>query len=85
MSTSGDRPRGGRRPEDFPEARALDDLVLGMLRTGRETRNELAGIAGVPKRKVSYALHRLRSRGLVRRIPRGNEGHGYWESIEEGD
>lgn len=86
-----DRPRTGRRSEDYPEAVRLDEYVIHMLRTmtqpGREpgglSRNELAGLAQVDRRKIRYSLNRLRSRGLVRHIPKGNEGHGYWAVVQK--
>lgn len=90
-----DRPRGGRRPEDFPEAMARDDRILKYLRdaahhwTTREsvTRNLIWVDLGIDPRLVSYSLERLRDRGLVEHIPKGNEGHGYWAAIrnEDGD
>jgi DNA-binding GntR family transcriptional regulator len=81
-----DRPRGGRRPEDFPEAVRLDEQIVHMLRTMRDpfreptglSRNELAALSGADPRRVRYSLNRLRSRGLVVHINKGNEGHGYW-------
>lgn len=81
-----DRPRGGRRPEDFPDVRERDARILEFL-TGRGqiSRNDLARYLSIPRRKVSYALHRLRSAGKVRRVPQGNEGHGTWEAITDGD
>ena len=89
---SNDRPRGGRRAEDFPEARTRDDRVLSYLVNAarshysvrvRSTRNMIAtDLDENEPRKITYALHRLRSRGLVRRVPVGNEGHGYWEATE---
>lgn len=81
-----DRPRGGRRPEDYPEAVRRDEQVLHLLRTmnrpGREpgglSRNELSGLTGETRLKVRYSLNRLRRRGLVEHVSKGNEGHGYW-------
>jgi predicted MarR family transcription regulator len=76
-----DRPRGGRRPEDFPEARARDEKIIDLLRTyGGMTRNDLATNLYLDDRPklVTYALHRLRLRGLVHHTPKGNEGHGAW-------
>lgn len=88
------RPRGGRRPEDFPEARQRDDAVLRYLDEDRRglpylrnkaTRNAIAYDLGEDDpRKIKYALHRLRARGLVRHVAKGNEGHGYWELTEKG-
>jgi len=73
------RPRGGRRPEDFPDARMRDVLVLAALRQGGQaSRNNLADRLGEDPRKIRYALNRLRARGLVVHIKKGNEGHGYW-------
>lgn len=84
MSTN-DRPRGGRRPEEFPDARERDARVLTELRHNPAglTRNQIALELDQEPRKISYALHRLRSAGKIRRVPRGNEGHGYWEAITE--
>lgn len=73
------RPRGGRRPEDFPDARMRDSLVLAALRRGgRMSRNTLADRLQEDPKRIRYALNRLRSRGLVVHINKGNEGHGYW-------
>lgn len=93
-----DRPRGGRRPEDFPDVRARDDRIMRYLTTLADamseaevwdppgmSRNELVAIMGAEPRKVSYALERLRTRGLVEHVPHGNEGHGYWKITEQGD
>jgi len=84
-----DRPRGGRRSEDYPDAVRLDESVIHMLRTmtrpGRDpqglSRNELAGLTGCTRLKIRYSLNRLRARGLVQHVPKGNEGHGYWAVI----
>lgn len=73
-----DRPRGGRRHEDFPDVVERDQTILSHLGRAGYSRNQLAAIMGLTPRKISYALHRLRSRGLVAHVPRGNEGHGYW-------
>lgn len=84
MSTI-NRPRGGRRPEDFPEVRERDARILHVVwLAGPVSRNYLADLLDLPPRKVSYALHRLRSAGKVRRVAEGNEGHGYWEAIKNG-
>lgn len=77
-----DRPHGGRRPEEFPEARARDLKILEMLRAepGGLTRNQLAlglGLADQP-RLVTYALTRLRAARRVGHVREGCEGHGYW-------
>lgn len=84
-----DRPKGGRRSEDFPEARHRDDRVIAHLRRyfpAGATRNVIAIMLGEDDhRKITYALHRLRSRGLVRHVPKGNEGHGYWIAIKDGE
>lgn len=81
------RPRGGRRPEDFPEAMELDRRVLGALRSIKPetgwTRNDLSRHLGADRRRVRYSLNRLRARGLVVHIPKGNEGHGYWAVAEK--
>lgn len=86
-----DRPKGGRRSQDYPEAVARDMRVLTYLKDNarshysiREsaTRNTIAAdLEEADPRKVTYALHRLRRRGLVRHVAKGNEGHGYWEAI----
>lgn len=88
------RPKGGRRPEDFPEARQRDDAVLRYLISAAQshysiriqsTRNRIAcDLNEDDPRKIRYALHRLRARGLVRHVAEGNEGHGYWELTEKG-
>lgn len=92
-----DRPRGGRRPEDFPDVRARDSQIMELLTTLADamsevgvwdppgmSRNELVAILGTEPRKVSYALERLRARSLVEHVPHGNEGHGYWKTTEQG-
>lgn len=81
-----DRPRGGRRPEDFPAARRMDAAVTACLRdrpTGA-TRNLIAELIGADPHRVTYALHRLRSRGVVEHVARGCEGHGYWKITDRG-
>lgn len=74
--------KGGRRPEDFPEARKRDELIIKLLRAepGGLTRNQLAMATGDMDnpRRVTYALHRLRMARKVGHVPEGNEGHGYW-------
>lgn len=79
-----DRPKGGRRPEDFPDARRMDDCVISCLRDRPvgATRNLIAELLDVEPRKITYALHRLRSRGLVTHVARGCEGHGFWKIKE---
>jgi hypothetical protein len=73
------RRRYGRpRP---PQVVTRDAEALSVLRdagTAGLSRNEVAGRLGVAPRLASYALHRLRRLGIVRHVPRGNEGHGYW-------
>jgi hypothetical protein len=82
-----DRPRGGRRREDFPDVRARDARVLAELtRRGRATRNEIAlavGRANAP-RLVTYSLERLRAEGDVEQVRQGNGGRGYWKIIGKG-
>lgn len=76
-----DRPRGGRRPEDYPDVQARDNRIVYLIRKyGRPgiSRNELADLAGETRLKVRYSLNRLRRRGLVEHVSKGNEGHGYW-------
>lgn len=72
---------GGRKPEDFPEARQRDTVVLGLLRgivPGGFSRNELADRADCTRAQTRYSLNRLRARGLVEHVKQGNEGHGFW-------
>jgi predicted ArsR family transcriptional regulator len=79
-----DRPKGGRRPEDFPEVRDRDDRILKVLwLAGPVSRNYLADLLDIEPRMVRYALERLRSRGLAEHIAKGNEGHGYWAAIKD--
>lgn len=83
----GDRPKGGRRPEDFPDVMARDREILEYLGSVGQgpmtTRNLIAKMMSLEPRKVSYALERLRARGLVEHVPHGNEGHGYWTKTTE--
>ena len=78
--TTTDRPKGGRRPEDFPDARVRDRSVINNLARAGMTRNQLAVALGVEHRPqlITYSLHRLRRRGLVAHVAKGCEGHGYW-------
>jgi hypothetical protein len=82
--TTTDRPKGGRRPEEFPEARARDRAVLSWLGNGPlhghpgHTRNSLAAALATDRKLITYSLARLRRRGLVEHVARGCEGHGYW-------
>jgi predicted MarR family transcription regulator len=78
----------GRRPEHFPEARERDRRVLEYLENdwhglphmrNKASRNTIAyDLNEDDPRKIKYALHRLRRRGLVKHVAKGNEGHGYW-------
>jgi hypothetical protein len=80
-----------RRSEDFPEARQRDDLVASLLCLAaapgaREdypgmSRNDLSRATGYGKLKIRYSLNRLRARGLVEHVRKGNEGHGYWAVV----
>jgi len=83
------RPRGGRRPEDFPAAVIRDQIVMEYLGSVGDgpmiTRNLIAKSMGTEPRLISYSLERLRSRGLVEHVPHGNEGHGYWKITEGRD
>ena len=86
------RPRGGRRHEDFPDVVERDESILSWVRHGPRhgmpghSRNSLAAALSLDPRLVRYALDRLRARGLVEHVPKGNEGHGYWAAINtEGD
>ncbi len=76
------RPKGGRRPEEFPLARSRDDQIIDLLRDNRGglTRNQIALELGLKDRPrlVTYALARLRWAGRVGHVPEGCEGHGYW-------
>lgn len=87
MCPTTDRPRGGRRPEEFPAARRTDDAVISCLRNRPvgATRNLISELLDIPHRRVTYALHRLRARGLVEHIARGCEGHGFWKLTEKGE
>ena len=84
-----DRPRGGRRHEDFPDVVTRDEEILEYLCWAdpgpKSSRNVIAKLFGTEPRKVSYALDRLRKRGLVEHVPHGNEGHGYWRIRERSD
>ena len=86
-----ERPKGGRRAEDFPDAVARDRAVLNYLKgashhwSSREasTRNVIAADLGESDpRKIAYSLHRLRRRGQVQHVSKGNEGHGFWALAE---
>lgn len=80
------RPRGGRRSEDYPEAVARDTIILGLLRgvwPGGFSRNELADRADCTRAQARYSLNRLRARGRVQHIKQGNEGHGFWAVAEK--
>lgn len=82
-----DRPRGGRRPEDFPDVRARDARILKILTSVAMTRNGLAnrvGLADHP-RLVTYSLERLRDQGKVEQVRHGNGGRGYWKITEDDD
>ena len=77
---------GGRKPEDFPEARKRDRRVLALLRRYADTgltRNSLAHRTGDSPLKIRYSLNRLRNQGLVEHIRKGREGHGYWAVVEK--
>lgn len=80
VTVTGYRPKGGRRPEDFPTAVARDEAVLDLLRKtpGGLTRNKIADGLGEDRRKITYSLARLRRRRLVGHWPEGEEGHGFW-------
>lgn len=92
---NGERPKGGRRPEDFPEARARDRAVLEYVRDDRyglphlrnkATRNMIAyDLDEDNPRLISRSLERLKRRGLVRHVAKGNEGHGYWVAVRDGE
>lgn len=80
-----DRPRGGRRPDEFPLARERDVVIMNLLKNNPSglTRNQIVdhlaalGLADRP-RLITYALNRLRGAGRVGHVPEGHEGHGYW-------
>lgn len=84
----------GRKPEHFPEARERDRRVFEYLANDRRgdphmrnkaTRNTIAyDLNEDDPRKITYALHRLRRRGLVEHVAKGNEGHGYWALTQAG-
>jgi predicted transcriptional regulator len=86
-----DRPRGGRRSEDYPEAVQLDRVVRQLLLMVKDldrdppglSRNDLSEALQMDRRKIRYSLNRLRARGLVQHIPKGNEGHGYWAVVKK--
>lgn len=81
-----DRPKGGRRAEDYPDVVARDRRVVDLLEeAGPLDRNSVARALALEPRTISYALERLRERGLVKHVPHGNEGHGYWAATEEGN
>ena len=78
--------RAGRRSEDYPEVTQRDDRILKVLwLVGPVSRTYLARLFDLPPRKVTYALNRLRTQGKVRRIREGNEGHGYWVAVRDGE
>lgn len=84
--TIGYRPKGGRRSEDFPVARARDAAVLAQLvgRPDGMTRNLIAVLIDERPRLVTRSLYRLADRGLVEHVPVGCEGHGFWKVIDHG-
>jgi hypothetical protein len=75
-----DRPKGGRRPEEFPEARMRDRAVILCLGNRPEgaTRNLISDLLATDRKLITYSLARLRHLGLVEHVARGCEGHGYW-------
>jgi hypothetical protein len=81
---TGYRPKGGRRPGDFPDAVFRDYTVIELLRYRPvgATRNLIAELLETEPRKITYSLQRLAARGLVEHVARGCEGHGFWRIKE---
>lgn len=75
-----------RKSEDYPEAVARDARVHGLLSLAAVaeagmSRNKLAEVIGCTGQQIRYSLDRLRKRGQVEHIRKGNEGHGYWAVV----